>query len=50
VSRDCTPTPGGIPAGADHDGGTVVFTGTPADMIANATTLTADHLRDLIDD
>ncbi len=38
-----------IGPGAGHDGGTVVFTGTPADMIANATTLTADHLRDLID-
>lgn len=37
-----------IGPGAGHDGGTVVFTGTPADMIANATTLTADHLRDLI--
>jgi excinuclease UvrABC ATPase subunit len=37
-----------IGPGAGHDGGTVVFTGTPADMIANANTLTADHLRDLI--
>lgn len=31
--------------GAGHDGGTVVFEGTPADMVASADTLTAQHLR-----
>ncbi|TWP48815.1 excinuclease ABC subunit UvrA [Lentzea tibetensis] len=31
--------------GAGHDGGKVVFTGTPADLVANADTLTAQHLR-----
>lgn len=31
--------------GAGHDGGTVVFEGTPADLVANADTLTATHLR-----
>jgi excinuclease UvrABC ATPase subunit len=31
--------------GAGQDGGRVVFTGTPADLIAGADTLTAQHLR-----
>lgn len=30
--------------GAGHDGGQVVFTGTPADLIASASTLTGKHL------
>jgi len=31
--------------GAGHDGGRIVFEGTPADLVANADTLTAQHLR-----
>ena len=31
--------------GAGHDGGQVVFTGTPADLVASGDTLTAQHLR-----
>ncbi|MEU4803883.1 excinuclease ABC subunit UvrA [Actinosynnema sp. NPDC023587] len=31
--------------GAGHDGGRVVFTGSPADLVADADTLTARHLR-----
>jgi excinuclease UvrABC ATPase subunit len=31
--------------GAGHDGGRVVFTGTPQDLIASSDTLTAQHLR-----
>ncbi|MCE6997480.1 excinuclease ABC subunit UvrA [Saccharothrix sp. S26] len=31
--------------GAGHDGGRVVFTGTPADLVEHASTLTAQHLR-----
>jgi excinuclease UvrABC ATPase subunit len=31
--------------GAGHDGGQVVFSGTPADLVANGDTLTAQHLR-----
>jgi excinuclease UvrABC ATPase subunit len=31
--------------GAGHDGGRVVFTGTPADLVAHGDTLTARHLR-----
>ncbi|WDZ83077.1 excinuclease ABC subunit UvrA [Micromonospora cathayae] len=31
--------------GAGHDGGRVVFTGTPADLVERADTLTARHLR-----
>jgi excinuclease UvrABC ATPase subunit len=31
--------------GAGHDGGQVVFSGTPADLVANGDTLTARHLR-----
>ncbi|WP_141575433.1 excinuclease ABC subunit UvrA [Actinomadura sp. WMMA1423] len=34
--------------GAGHDGGRVVFTGTPADLVAGADTLTARHLRDYV--
>ena len=31
--------------GAGHDGGQVVFSGTPADLVASGDTLTAQHLR-----
>lgn len=31
--------------GAGHDGGTIVFEGTPADLVATADTLTARHLK-----
>ncbi|WP_347346065.1 excinuclease ABC subunit UvrA [Microbacterium sp.] len=31
--------------GAGHDGGEIVFEGTPADLVAKAETLTAQHLR-----
>jgi excinuclease UvrABC ATPase subunit len=31
--------------GAGHDGGQVVFTGTPADLVASSGSLTAQHLR-----
>ena len=34
--------------GAGHDGGRVVFIGTPADLVAHADTLTARHLRDYL--
>ncbi|MFH8251604.1 ATP-binding cassette domain-containing protein [Microbacterium sp. B2969] len=34
--------------GAGHDGGTIVFEGTPADLVANAATLTATHLREYV--
>ncbi|MFJ6194502.1 ATP-binding cassette domain-containing protein [Micromonospora sp. NPDC092111] len=34
--------------GAGHDGGRVVFTGTPADLVAHADTLTARHLREYV--
>ena len=30
--------------GAGHDGGRVVFEGTPADLVAGAATLTGEHL------
>lgn len=30
--------------GAGHDGGTVVFEGTPADLVASGGTLTGQHL------
>jgi excinuclease UvrABC ATPase subunit len=30
--------------GAGHDGGTVVFQGTPAELVADASTLTGEHL------
>jgi excinuclease UvrABC ATPase subunit len=34
--------------GAGHDGGRVVFEGTPAALVADATTLTAHHLREYL--
>lgn len=34
--------------GAGHDGGRVVFTGTPAELIADGATLTARHLGDYV--
>ncbi|WP_248960626.1 hypothetical protein [Sphaerisporangium perillae] len=34
--------------GAGHDGGRVVFTGTPARLVADADTLTARHLREYV--
>nr|MDT0662270.1 excinuclease ABC subunit UvrA [Micromonospora sp. DSM 115978] len=34
--------------GAGHDGGRVVFTGTPADLIAHGDTLTARHLAEYV--
>lgn len=34
-----------IGPGAGHDGGTVVFEGTPHAMVADSDTLTAQHLR-----
>jgi excinuclease UvrABC ATPase subunit len=34
--------------GAGHDGGRVVFTGTPADLVADGDTLTARHLREYV--
>ncbi len=30
--------------GAGHDGGRIVFEGTPADLVAHGCTLTAEHL------
>ena len=33
--------------GAGHDGGTVVFEGTPTDLVAAGSTLTGRHLRDV---
>jgi excinuclease UvrABC ATPase subunit len=30
--------------GAGHDGGRIVFEGTPTDLVANPTTLTGQHL------
>lgn len=35
--------------GAGHDGGTVVFEGTPADLVARPTTLTGKHLAAYVD-
>ncbi|WP_326800449.1 excinuclease ABC subunit UvrA [Streptomyces sp. NBC_01808] len=35
--------------GGGHDGGRVVFTGTPAALVAEADTLTAQHLREYVD-
>jgi excinuclease ABC A subunit len=35
--------------GAGHDGGRVVFTGTPADLVAHGDSLTAQHLRTYLD-
>ena len=37
-----------IGPGAGHDGGAIVFEGTPADLVANAETLTAQHLREYV--
>ncbi|TDD96694.1 ATP-binding cassette domain-containing protein [Actinomadura rubrisoli] len=34
--------------GAGHDGGEVVFTGTPAELVARGDSLTARHLRDYV--
>ncbi len=34
-----------IGPGAGHDGGTIVFEGTPADLVGSADTLTARHLK-----
>jgi excinuclease UvrABC ATPase subunit len=34
--------------GAGHDGGQIVFTGTPADLIATSDSLTAQHLREYV--
>ncbi len=34
--------------GAGHDGGAVVFQGTPADLVAHADTLTATHLKQYV--
>ncbi|MBH5333433.1 excinuclease ABC subunit UvrA [Streptomyces pactum] len=34
--------------GAGHDGGQVVYTGTPADLVAHGDTLTARHLREYV--
>ncbi|NUR85174.1 MAG: excinuclease ABC subunit UvrA [Nonomuraea sp.] len=34
--------------GAGHDGGRVVFTGTPSELVANGDSLTAVHLRDYV--
>jgi excinuclease UvrABC ATPase subunit len=34
--------------GAGHDGGEIVFQGTPADLIADGETLTAQHLREYV--
>jgi excinuclease UvrABC ATPase subunit len=35
--------------GAGHDGGRVVFEGTPADLVASRSTLTGEHLADYVD-
>ncbi|MET8002737.1 excinuclease ABC subunit UvrA [Nonomuraea glycinis] len=35
--------------GAGHDGGQVVFTGTPADLVGSSKSLTAQHLRMYVD-
>jgi len=34
--------------GAGHDGGRVVFEGTPADLVADASTLTGQHLKEYV--
>ena len=34
--------------GAGHDGGRVVFEGTPADLVVSRSTLTATHLADYV--
>lgn len=35
--------------GAGHDGGLVVFEGTPAELVADASTLTGRHLKDYVE-
>ncbi|MEU8888029.1 excinuclease ABC subunit UvrA [Streptomyces sp. NPDC048442] len=35
--------------GGGHDGGRIVFTGTPTDLITKGDTLTAQHLREYVD-
>jgi excinuclease UvrABC ATPase subunit len=35
--------------GAGHEGGQVVFEGTPADLVADRSTLTGEHLADYVD-
>jgi excinuclease UvrABC ATPase subunit len=37
-----------IGPGAGHDGGSVVFEGTPAELVADASTLTGQHLREYV--
>ena len=37
-----------IGPGAGHDGGSVVFEGTPADLVADASTLTGKHLKEYV--
>ena len=37
-----------IGPGAGHDGGAIVFEGTPADLVAGGDTLTAQHLREYV--
>ena len=34
--------------GAGHDGGRVVFEGTPADLVAQKSTLTGEHLAEYV--
>jgi excinuclease UvrABC ATPase subunit len=34
--------------GAGHDGGRIVFEGTPAELVENAETLTGKHLREYV--
>ncbi len=34
--------------GAGHDGGKIVFEGTPADLVAGRSTLTGEHLADYV--
>ena len=36
--------------GAGHDGGRIVFEGTPADLVANRSTLTGEHLAGYVGD
>jgi excinuclease UvrABC ATPase subunit len=37
-----------IGPGAGHDGGRIVFEGTPAEIVADATTLTGQHLKNYV--
>jgi excinuclease UvrABC ATPase subunit len=34
--------------GAGHDGGRIVFEGTPADLVAARSTLTGEHLAEFV--